>query len=68
MEKKKTTGLSGLPSDVLALRVVLSLARLTDESVEEWKQRGVWLCYHVLGLVQHLPEYRPVPSSVKVRV
>jgi (p)ppGpp synthase/HD superfamily hydrolase len=27
--------------------------------------RGVWLCYHVLGLVQHLPGFQPVPTRVK---
>jgi GTP pyrophosphokinase len=26
---------------------------------------GVWLCYHVLGLVQHLPGFQPVPTKVK---
>lgn len=29
------------------------------------KGRGVWLCYHVLGLVQHLPGFQPVPTRVK---
>lgn len=27
--------------------------------------RGVWLCYHVLGLVQHLPGFQPLPTRVK---
>ncbi|KAL3784787.1 hypothetical protein ACHAW5_009804 [Stephanodiscus triporus] len=26
---------------------------------------GVWLCYHVLGLVQHLPGFQPMPTKVK---
>ena len=54
-----------LPADVVALRVILDLAHLPTESQEEWKTRGVWLCYHVLGLAQHLPDCRPVPSQVK---
>lgn len=29
------------------------------------QQRSVWLCYHVLGLVQHLPNCQPIPTSVK---
>jgi hypothetical protein len=28
---------------------------------------GVWLCYHVLGLVQHLPGFQPVPTKVRRR-
>eukprot|EP00614_Pseudopedinella_elastica_P014864 CAMPEP_0172583616 /NCGR_PEP_ID=MMETSP1068-20121228/3219_1 /TAXON_ID=35684 /ORGANISM="Pseudopedinella elastica, Strain CCMP716" /LENGTH=913 /DNA_ID=CAMNT_0013377481 /DNA_START=220 /DNA_END=2961 /DNA_ORIENTATION=+ len=56
---------SELPADVLALRVVLDLAQRPGEDVNAWKTRGVWLCYHVLGLVQHLPDSRPVPSQVK---
>jgi len=54
-----------LPADVVALRVVLELAQRPEETDNEWKTRGVWLCYHVLGLVQHLPDCRPVPSQVK---
>lgn len=27
--------------------------------------RSTWLCYHVLGLVQHLPGCQSVPTSVK---
>ncbi|KAG5187971.1 hypothetical protein JKP88DRAFT_197923, partial [Tribonema minus] len=51
--------------DVVALRVVLDLQKRPEETVDEWKTRGVWLCYHVLGLVQHLPGCQPVPSQVK---
>jgi hypothetical protein len=32
---------------------------------EPQNDRGVWLCYHVLGLVQHLPGFQPVPTRVK---
>lgn len=42
--------------DVVALRVII-----TPKDGDE----GVWLCYHVLGLVQHLPGFQPVPTSVK---
>lgn len=42
--------------DVVALRVIIT-PREGDE--------GVWLCYHVLGLVQHLPGFQPVPTRVK---
>ena len=52
--------------DVVALRVVLDLQQSPDETSEEWKKRGVSMCYHVLGLVQHLPGCQPVPASVKV--
>jgi len=45
---------SKLPADVVALRVILDPARGWDEPEDEWKTRGVWLCYHVLGLIQHL--------------
>lgn len=51
--------------DAVAIRVILDLDRRPNESVEEWKTRGVWLCYHTLGLVQHLPGCQPVPSQVK---
>lgn len=52
-------------NDVVALRVVLEIPQRPGEPQEDWKTRGVWLCYHVLGLVQHLPEGQPVPSQVK---
>ena len=51
--------------DVVALRVVLEVAQRSDETPEECETRGKWLCYHVLGLVQHLPGCQPVPQSVK---
>lgn len=54
-------------ADVVALRVVLSpkAANGEEEHVEADTERGVWLCYHVLGLVQHLPGFQPVPTKVK---
>lgn len=33
-----------------------------DSNEADW---GVWLCYHVLGLVQHLPGFQPVPTKVR---
>jgi hypothetical protein len=51
--------------DVVALRVVLEIEKRPRESPEEWRTRGIWLCYHVLGLVQHLPGCQPMPSQVK---
>lgn len=56
--------------DVVALRVVID-PKPTDEDEDEDDgegnnaDRGVWLCYHVLGLVQHLPGFQPVPTKVK---
>ena len=32
---------------------------------DEDADSGVWLCYHVLGLVQHLPGFQPMPAKVK---
>ena len=54
--------------DVAALRVVLDLKQRETETPDEWKTRGVLLCYHVLGLVQYLPGCQPVPSQVGVGV
>jgi GTP pyrophosphokinase len=58
-------GMKTLSADVVALRVILDVAQRPGEAQEDWKTRGVWLCYHALGLVQHLPESRLVPSQVK---
>jgi GTP pyrophosphokinase len=35
-----------------------------ESNISNNKGRGVWLCYHVLGLVQHLPGFQPVPTRV----
>jgi len=50
--------------DVVALRVVIT-PNLSTEEEENVSDRGVWLCYHVLGLVQHLDGFQPVPTRVK---
>ena len=52
--------------DVVALRVIIT-PHSSDDPDESQKDtdRGVWLCYHVLGLVQHLPGFQPVPTRVK---
>jgi RelA/SpoT family (p)ppGpp synthetase len=55
METKEEHNLDHI-ADVVALRVII-----TPHEGDE----GVWLCYHVLGLVQHLPGFQPVPTRVK---
>jgi len=50
--------------DVVALRVIITPKARTAEDAHD-TDRGVWLCYHVLGLVQHLPGFQPVPTRVK---
>lgn len=50
--------------DVVALRVVIT-PKLSPEEEENASDRGVWLCYHVLGLVQHLDGFQPMPTRVK---
>jgi RelA/SpoT family (p)ppGpp synthetase len=51
--------------DVVALRVVITPKATEGEDENDTPDRGVWLCYHVLGLVQHLPGFQPVPTRVK---
>ena len=51
--------------DVVALRVIITPKVDADDHASDDTDRGVWLCYHVLGLVQHLPGFRPVPTRVK---
>jgi GTP pyrophosphokinase len=50
--------------DVVALRVIIT-PKTSSEDDENDSDRGVWLCYHVLGLVQHLEGFQPVPTRVK---
>jgi len=50
--------------DVVALRVIIT-PKAKSEDDENDSDRGVWLCYHVLGLVQHLDGFQPVPTRVK---
>ncbi len=38
-----------------------------EEEYDNEPDCGVWLCYHVLGLVQHLPGFQPVPTKVRRR-
>jgi (p)ppGpp synthase/HD superfamily hydrolase len=42
-----------------------SMSRIKRRHRTNQADRGVWLCYHVLGLVQHLPGFQPVPTRVK---
>ena len=65
METKETKDLDHI-ADVVALRVILTPNPPSEEEMEKnVADRGVWLCYHVLGLVQHLPGFQPVPTRVK---
>jgi (p)ppGpp synthase/HD superfamily hydrolase len=65
METKKETNLDNI-MDVVALRVIITPAGADYSSNSENEtDRGVWLCYHVLGLVQHLHGFQPVPTRVK---
>ena len=63
MEMKHDRNLDHI-ADLVALRVILT----PGDSFSREKQAadsGVWLCYHVLGLVQHLPNFTPMPTKVK---
>jgi (p)ppGpp synthase/HD superfamily hydrolase len=51
--------------DVVALRVIITPKIDPEREDENDSDRGVWLCYHVLGLVQHLDGFQPVPTRVK---
>lgn len=63
MEMKHDRNLDHI-ADLVALRVILTPG---DSFVQEQQaaDSGVWLCYHVLGLVQHLPNFTPMPTRVK---
>jgi len=50
--------------DVVALRVIIT-PQANPEDDENVSDRAVWLCYHVLGLVQHLDGFQPFPTRVK---
>lgn len=70
METKDIRNLDNVV-DIVALRVIIT-PNSEDESDSEINKsgnmesdRGVWLCYHVLGLVQHLHGFQPVPTRVK---
>jgi len=52
-------------TDVVALRVIIEPKRDNNDEDEVDSDGGTWLCYHVLGLVQHLPGFQPVPTKVK---
>mmetsp|Transcript_60339 Transcript_60339/g.67463 ORF Transcript_60339/g.67463 Transcript_60339/m.67463 type:complete len:1068 (-) Transcript_60339:871-4074(-) len=50
--------------DVVALRVIIT-PKTNPEDDENDSDRGVWLCYHVLGLTNHLESFQPIPTRVK---
>ena len=66
--KMKTKGEDDLDhiTDVVALRVIIEPKMKNKDGGREINEPdcGVWLCYHVLGLVQHLPGFQPVPTKV----
>lgn len=72
METKNIKNLDNV-LDVVALRVIITPKQPSDEGSDSIinksgsaeSDRGVWLCYHVLGLVQHLHGFQPVPTKVK---
>lgn len=64
METKMERNLENI-LDVVALRVIITPAIDKQDINENETDRGVWLCYHVLGLVQHLHGFQPVPTKVK---
>jgi GTP pyrophosphokinase len=64
METKQEQNLDNIV-DVVALRVIITPKYDARKEDENKSDRGVWLCYHVLGLVQHLPGFQPVPTRVK---
>eukprot|EP00986_Skeletonema_menzelii_P008376 scaffold3508_cov149-Skeletonema_menzelii.AAC.11 len=63
MEMKHDRNLDHI-ADLVALRVILTpgASFVQDQQAAD---SGVWLCYHVLGLVQHLPNFTPMPTKVK---
>mmetsp|Transcript_30603 Transcript_30603/g.63698 ORF Transcript_30603/g.63698 Transcript_30603/m.63698 type:complete len:1027 (-) Transcript_30603:179-3259(-) len=62
MEVKHDKNLDNI-SDLVALRVILTPGKTGGQ--DQGADSGVWLCYHVLGLVQHLPGFQPMPTKVK---
>jgi len=69
METKNERNLDHIV-DVVALRVIITPKKNPDDDDyddddESDSDRGVWLCYHILGLVQHLDGFQPVPTRVK---
>lgn len=61
MEMKHDRNLNHI-TDLVALRVILKPGESNGK--DQGADSGVWLCYHVLGLVQHLPGFQPVPTKV----
>jgi (p)ppGpp synthase/HD superfamily hydrolase len=59
METKKEHDLENI-LDIVALRVIITPAVTNSDDNEYETDRGVWLCYHVLGLVQHLHGFQTV--------
>lgn len=49
-------------NDVVALRVIIT-PKGKDEEIDY--DKGVWLCYHALGLTNHLNGFKPASTRVK---
>jgi len=65
MEMKHDRNLDHI-TDLVALRVILTpRGESKGGSGGDPADSGTWLCYHVLGLVQHLPGFQPMPTKVK---
>ena len=64
-EKKKNAVQDQFGNDFTTSRTDDIQEQQDDDDEQNKTDRGVWLCYHVLGLVQHLPGFQPVPTRVK---
>ena len=64
MQTKGNNNLHNI-ADVVALRVILEKESDSTSESNTGEDRAIWLCYHVLGLVQNLPGCQPVPTRVK---
>ncbi len=70
MEMKRDRNLDHI-TDLVAVRVILTPGGKSEEGTKsedgqgQLADSGVWQCYHVLGLVQHLPGFQPMPTKVK---
>lgn len=65
MEMKHDRNLDHI-TDLVALRVILTPRGKSKGGADgDPADSGTWLCYHVLGLVQHLPGFQPMPTKVK---
>lgn len=57
LRKKLDDGKIDQITDIIALRVVLEVDRLPDETDSEYEVRSNDLCYYTLSIVNHLPKW-----------